>query len=80
MRGEVQAKGSGYFLMTREITRGPVSTRVTAIVEAAVFDAVNGIERRYTPIHVDFAAPAGASKRAAAIQALGTLETAARSG
>jgi hypothetical protein len=46
-----------------------VSTRVTAIVEAAVFDAVNGIERRYTPIHVDFAAPAGASKRAAAIQA-----------
>ncbi len=46
-----------------------VSTRVTAIVEAAVFDAVNGIERRYTPIHVDFAAPAGASKRAAAVQA-----------
>ncbi len=46
-----------------------VSTRVTAIVEAAVFDAVNGIERRYTPIHVDFAAPMGASKRAAAVQA-----------
>ena len=46
-----------------------VSTRITAIVEAAVFDAVNGIERRYTPIHVDFAATAGASKRAAAVQA-----------
>jgi membrane-associated phospholipid phosphatase len=46
-----------------------VSTRVTAIVAAAVFDAVNGIERRYTPIHVDFAAPVGASKRAAAVQA-----------
>jgi hypothetical protein len=46
-----------------------VSTRVTAIVEAAVFDAVNGIERRYSPIHVDFAAPSGASKRAAAVQA-----------
>jgi membrane-associated phospholipid phosphatase len=46
-----------------------VSTRMAAIVEVAVFDAVNGIERRYTPIHVDFAAPAGASKRAAAIQA-----------
>jgi membrane-associated phospholipid phosphatase len=46
-----------------------VSTRVTAIVETAVFDAVNGIERRYTPIHVDFAAPAGASERAAAVQA-----------
>jgi membrane-associated phospholipid phosphatase len=46
-----------------------VSTRVTAILETAVFDAVNGIERRYTPIHVDFAAPAGASQRAAAVQA-----------
>src|SRR5579864_2611952 len=46
-----------------------VSTRVTAIVTVAVFDAVNGIERRYTPIHVDFAAPAGASERAAAVQA-----------
>src|SRR5260370_35910746 len=46
-----------------------VSTRVTAIVEAAVFDAVKGIERRYTPIHVDFAAPMGASQRAAACQA-----------
>ena len=46
-----------------------VSTRITAIVETAVFDAVNGIERSYSPIHVDFAAPAGASKRAAAVQA-----------
>jgi membrane-associated phospholipid phosphatase len=46
-----------------------VSTRVAAIVEAAVFDAVNGIERRFIPIHVDFAAPMGASKRAAAVQA-----------
>jgi hypothetical protein len=46
-----------------------VTTRVTAIVHAAVFDAVNGIERRYTPIHVDFDAPHGASRRAAAIQA-----------
>jgi hypothetical protein len=45
------------------------SSRVLAIVQASVFDAVNGIERRYTPIHVDFDAPAGASRRAAAIQA-----------
>jgi PAP2 superfamily len=30
---------------------------------------VNGIERRYTPIHVPAAAPRGASKRAAAVQA-----------
>jgi membrane-associated phospholipid phosphatase len=46
-----------------------VITRVAAIVHAAVFDAVNGIERRYTPIHVDPAAPRGASRRAAAVQA-----------
>lgn len=46
-----------------------VMTRVAAIVHAAVFDAVNGIERRYTPIHVDPAAPTGASRRAAAVQA-----------
>ena len=46
-----------------------VITRVAAIVEAAVFDAVNGIDRRYTPIHVPPAAPAGASRDAAAVQA-----------
>ncbi len=50
-------------------TSPAVSTRVLAIVQVAVFDAVNGIERRYTPIHADFDAPAGASRRAAAIQA-----------
>ena len=46
-----------------------VSSRVLAIVHASIFDAVNGIEHRYTPIHADFDAPAGASRRAAAIQA-----------
>ena len=46
-----------------------VTTRVAAIVQASVFDAVNGIERRYTPIHVTADAPRGASQRAAAIQA-----------
>src|SRR5438046_785298 len=55
--------------ITPPATPGPTSTRVTAIVQAAVFDAVNGIERRYTPIHVPPAAPHGASKRAAAVQA-----------
>jgi len=44
-------------------------TRLAAIVEASVYDAVNGIERRYTPIFVTPAAPAGASARAAAVQA-----------
>jgi hypothetical protein len=46
-----------------------VSSRTSAIVHAAVFDAVNGIERRYAPIHVTAAAPRGASRRAAAVQA-----------
>jgi hypothetical protein len=44
--------------------------RVAAIVQSAVFDAVNGVERRYTPVHV---APPdsclGASARVAAVQA-----------
>ena len=46
-----------------------VGSRDAALVSAAVFDAVNGIERRYEPIHVPAAAPRGASKRAAAVQA-----------
>ena len=46
-----------------------VITRVAAIVQAAVFDAVNGIERRYTPIHVPATGPAGASRDAAAAKA-----------
>jgi hypothetical protein len=44
--------------------------RVAAIVHAAVFDALNGIDRRYTPIHV---APPdsclGASRPAAVVEA-----------
>ena len=38
-------------------------------MQSAVFDAVNGIENRYTPVHVDASAPPGASQRAAAVQA-----------
>jgi len=44
-------------------------TRNAALVQSSVFDAVNGIERRFTPVHVNPAAPDGASKRAAAVQA-----------
>jgi hypothetical protein len=47
---------------------GPVLTRSTAIFQSAVFDAVNGIERRYTPVHVPPDAAPGASQRAAAVQ------------
>jgi membrane-associated phospholipid phosphatase len=46
-----------------------VMTRVAAIVQVAVFDAVNGIERRYTPVHGAPGAAAGASQRAAAVAA-----------
>jgi hypothetical protein len=45
------------------------SQRLGAIVHAAIFDAYNGIERRYAPIFVDDQAPAGASRRAAVIAA-----------
>jgi len=48
---------------------GPAQFRASAIVEVAVFDAVNGIERRFTPIHVSGEAPRGSSQRAAAVQA-----------
>ena len=44
-------------------------SRNAAIVQASVFDAVNGIQRRYTPIHVPPSAPPGASQRAAVVQA-----------
>ena len=47
----------------------PVASRNGAIVEASVFDAVNGVKGLYTPIHVDPAAPKGTSARAAAVQA-----------
>src|ERR1700719_33801 len=46
-----------------------VMTRVAAIVQASVFDAVNGIDRKYTPVHVPAAAAAGASRRAAIVEA-----------
>ena len=47
-----------------------VTSRVAAIVQAAMFDAVNGVERRYSenPRLYRYA-PRGASKRAAAIEA-----------
>ncbi len=45
------------------------STRVVALVSASVFDAVNGIDPRFQPLHVKPAAPDGASRRAAAVQA-----------
>jgi hypothetical protein len=56
-------------MQTAPAVPGPLQSRYLAIVHAAVFDAVNGIERRYTPIHVTADAPAGASRQAAAVEA-----------
>jgi hypothetical protein len=50
-------------------TRNSSSQRFGAIVHTAIFDAYNGIERRYTPIFVHDDAPSGASRRAAVIAA-----------
>lgn len=46
-----------------------VTGRVVALVSASVFDAVNGIDPRFRPLHVRPDAPHHASQRAAAIQA-----------
>src|SRR5512132_2815623 len=47
---------------------GPQS-RMGAILHAAIFDAVNGIARKYTPLYVTTPAPDGARAEAAAVQA-----------
>jgi hypothetical protein len=51
-------------------TSPPNLTRVAAMVQVAMFDAINGLDPRYEYFRVNPAgAPAGASKRAAAVQA-----------
>ena len=50
-------------------TPGPLQGRIGAIVHVAIFDAYNGVERRYSPIHVRADAPRGASRRAAVVYA-----------
>jgi hypothetical protein len=50
-------------------TANSSSQRLGAILHTAIFDAYNGIERRFTPIFVDEQAPSGASRRAAVIAA-----------
>ena len=49
----------------------PQQFRALAIVHGAIFDAVNAIDRRYTPYAVDIKAPAGSSEAAAAAAAAG---------
>lgn len=50
-------------------TANSSSQRLGAIVHTAIFDAYNGVERRYTPIFVNESAPPGASRRSAVIAA-----------
>jgi hypothetical protein len=50
-------------------TANSSSQRLGAIVHTAIFDAYNGVERRYTPIFVHESAPSGASRRSAVIAA-----------
>jgi hypothetical protein len=50
-------------------TANSSSQRLGAIVHTAVFDAFNGVERRYTPVFVEEEAPRGTSRRAAVIAA-----------
>src|SRR4051812_29534235 len=45
------------------------TSRAVALVQASVFDAVNGIERRYRPLLVQDEGSRRASARAAAVQA-----------
>lgn len=47
----------------------PLAARNLAMVHAAMYDAVNAIERTHQPYHVDLVAPAGASPVAAAAAA-----------
>jgi hypothetical protein len=54
-------------------TANSSSPRLAAIVHIAIFDAYNGIERRYTPIVVQPGAARGASRRAAVIAAAYTV-------
>jgi hypothetical protein len=62
------------FIDTLVATNTPNSSsqRLGAIVHTAIFDAYNGIERRYRPILVHPRAAAGASRRAAVIAAAHT--------
>lgn len=51
----------------------PAAQRVVAMVQVAMFDAVNSIERRYRPYLVQPPAPPAASKEAAAAAAAGSV-------
>lgn len=70
-RGDPVTEWSAYLDEAVFATAEPVPAqgRSAAIVHLAIFDAVNGIERRYTPYYVTAAPPPGARADAAAVQA-----------
>src|ERR671935_1784880 len=47
-------------------TAPPIASRSLVILHVAIYDAVNGIDRRYEPYLVQSAVPASASREAAA--------------
>lgn len=51
----------------------PAQARFAAILHVAIFDAVNGIAREYTPYYVTEPPPPGARQEAAAVQAAYTV-------
>jgi hypothetical protein len=53
--------------------QGPPQARILGYVQAAVFDAVNSVERKYTPYAVDLKAPDASAEAAAASAAHGAL-------
>lgn len=55
-RGHRLEQDDGASDADRTATPAPLTTRPAAIVQAAVFDAVNGTDRVYAPIHVEAAA------------------------
>src|SRR4051794_32920988 len=61
-----------YLFLKANVTAGTapyVASRYAAILHAAVFDAINGVDPKYAPVHVQPGAPPGASVRAAAVMA-----------
>ena len=61
-----------YETLIAERTPNSSSQRLGAIVHTAIFDAYNGIDRRYSPIFIQGRAPNRASRRAAVIAAAHT--------
>lgn len=56
-------------LKTGLVTTPPIQARAAALVQAAVYDAVNGIDQKYQPYFVTESAPPGARDDAAAVAA-----------